>query len=249
MNIEFFKPESKKMRKILKHLLDFLLPPTCPVCYARVAENGLCPKCFSALEFIGTQKCSVCGQPLDAIVPGMAVCGKCLKDPPHFHQAEAVFKYNDVIKRLILPFKHTDHIELTELFVKWMTANSKALIEQNDILIPVPLHWRRLLKRKYNQSASMAQRLAKRYGTEYAPLVLVRKKATKSQGHLSPKERKKNVTGVFGVKRPERIQGKAVLLIDDVFTTGATTNECAKVLLKAGAKSVDVLTIARVVKN
>ena len=237
------------MIKILKLLLDFLLPPTCPVCHKKGIEDGLCPKCFSELEFIGTQKCSVCGQPLDAIVPGMAVCGKCLKDPPHFRQAEAVFKYNDTSKKLILAYKHGDHIELTELFVKWMATNSKALIEKNDILIPVPLHWKRLLKRKYNQSALLAQRLAKRYGKEYAPLVLVRKKATPSQGHLSPKERKKNVTGVFEVKRPEQIQGKAILLIDDVFTTGATVGECAKVLLKAGAKSVDVLTLARVVKN
>lgn len=237
------------MKKILKELLDFLIPSTCPICHTRGSENGLCPKCFSELEFIGTQKCSVCGQPLDAIVPGMAVCGKCMKEPPHFRQAEAVFKYNDTIKSLILPFKHTDHIELTELFVKWMGTNSGSLIERNDILIPVPLHWRRLLKRKYNQSALLAQRLSKRYKKEYAPLVLMRKKATKSQGHLSPKQRKKNVTGVFMVKHPELIQGKSVLLIDDVFTTGATANECAKVLLKAGAKSVDVLTIARVVKN
>ena len=237
------------MNKILKILLDFLIPPTCPACHKRTDNNGLCPECFSGLEFIGKQKCSVCGQPLDAIVPGMAVCGKCLKDPPCFHQAEAVFKYNEIIRKLILPFKHANKIELTELFVRWMSANSKEMIQKNDILIPVPLHWRRLLKRKYNQSALITQRLAKRYGKTYAPLVLIRSKYTPSQGHLSPKDRKKNVQGVFSVKYPDKIKDKSILLVDDVFTTGATVNECAKILLKAGAKSVDVLTVTKVVKN
>lgn len=241
--------EIKKMGKILITLLNFLIPPICPICHKRTENIGLCPECFSKLEFIGTQKCSICGQPLDALVPGLAICGRCLKEPPYFHQAEAVFKYNDIIKKLILPFKHSNHIELTELFVKWMSSNSYEMISKNEILVPVPLNWKRLLKRKYNQSALLAQRLAKTYKKAYAPLTLKRVKFTKSQGHLSPKDRKKNVTGVFIVKYPEQIQGKSILLIDDVFTTGATVNECAKILLKSGAKSVDVLTIAKVVKN
>ena len=229
--------------------MDFLLPPTCPICHKKVDNTGICPKCFSELEFIGKQKCSICGRPLDAIVPGMTICGKCLKDPPHFHQAESVFKYNDTIKKLILPYKHSDSIELTGLFVKWISANSSEMIAKNQIIIPVPLHWRRLFTRKYNQSALIAQRLAKKHNMLYAPLILVRSKYTSSQGHMSAKERKKNVKGVFSIKYPELIKDKSVLLIDDVFTTGATVNECAKVLLKAGAKSVDVLTAAKVVKE
>lgn len=237
------------MKRIIRFLLDFLLPPTCPVCHQRIENNGLCPECFSKLEFIGAQKCSICGQPLDAVVPGMAVCGACLKEPPFFHQAESIFKYNDISRKLILAFKHGDHIELTELFTKWMEQNSKELIEKNDLLMPVPLHWRRILKRKYNQASLLAKSLAKKYQKEYFPLILIRCKFTKSQGHLSPKERKKNVKGVFKIKNANKIKDKSVLLIDDVFTTGATVNECTKVLLKAGAKSVDVLTIAKVVKN
>ena len=237
------------MRKIFKSLLDFLLPPICPVCHQRGENTGLCAKCFSKLEFIGTQTCSVCGHPLDAIVPGMNVCANCLKTPPYFHQAVAIFKYNDTIKKLILPFKHGDHVELTNLFVKWICINCDEIICKNQMVVPVPLHWTRLMKRKYNQSALIAQRLAKKYGKIYSPLTLERIKATKSQGHLSPQKRKKNVTGVFKVKNFKIIQGKSILLIDDVFTTGATVNECAKVLLKAGAKSVDVLTIAKVVRE
>ena len=237
------------MKEILKKVLDFLLPPFCHVCHERIEIDGLCPKCFSALEFIGLQKCSVCGKALDAIVPGMTICGTCIKKPPHFRQAEAVFKYNDTSKKLILAFKHGDHIELTELFVKWMGQNSTKLIQKNDILMPVPLHCHRLLKRKYNQSALLAQKLAKRYNKVYDPLTLVRIKPTHSQGHLSPKERQKNIKNAFRVKDPEKIRDKSILLIDDVFTTGATVDECAKVLLKAGAKSVDVLSIARVVKE
>ena len=237
------------MKNFLQKVLDFLLPPLCPVCHDRIETDGVCPKCFSALEFIGTQKCSVCGKPLDAIVPGMAVCGACIKNPPLFHQAEAVFKYNDTSKKLILPFKHGDHIELADLFVKWMWQNSSELIKRNELLMPVPLHWRRLFKRKYNQSALLAKKLAKKYDKVYDPLTLVRVKSTLSQGHLSPKERQKNIKNAFRVKDPKKIKGKHILLIDDVFTTGATVDECAKVLLKAGAKSVDVLTIARVVKE
>ena len=237
------------MKRILNYILDFFLPPTCPICHKKGFGNGLCSECFSKLEFIGTQKCSVCGRPLDAIVPGMAVCGQCLKDPPCFHQAEAVFKYNDISKKLILAFKHGDHLELKNLLIKWMTANSAKLITNNDIIIPIPLHWTRLLKRKYNQSALLAQELAQKHGKIYDPINLVRIKATKSQGHLPPNKRKKNIRNVFRVKDPERIKNKSILLIDDVFTTGATANECAKILLKAGAKSVDVLTFAKVVKD
>ena len=249
MNIGFFEIESKKMKKILKFFLNFLLPPTCPICHQRIESNGLCPKCFSGLEFIGTQKCSICGKPLDAIIPKMAVCGACLKNPPYFRQAEAVFKYNDTSKKLILAFKHVDHVDLNNLFIKWMEQNSGKLIQKNDLIIPVPLHWRRLLKRKYNQSALIAQGLAKNFGKIYDPLTLIRRKPTKSQGHLSPKERQKNIKNAFYVKNSNKIKDKTILLIDDVFTTGATVNECAKVLLQAGAKSVDVLTIVRVVRE
>ena len=238
------------MNKIIKLCLDFLIPPTCPICKNRVSESmGLCPKCFSKLDFIGNQKCSVCGQPLDAIVPGMAICGSCLKNPPLFHKAISVLKYNDVSKKLILAFKHGDHLELTNLLIKLISLNCSSIIEENDILIPVPLHWSRLLKRKYNQSAVIAQKLATKYKKVYDPKTLKRHKATKSQGHLSPQKRKENVKGCLIIRNPSKIQGKKILLIDDVFTTGATINECVKILLKCGAKQVDVLTLAKVVKN
>lgn len=238
------------MNKIIKLCLDFLLPPTCPICRQKISDPaGLCPKCFSDLEFIGPQRCSVCGRPMDAIVPGMAVCGSCLKNPPPFHQAIAVLKYNDISKKLILAFKHGDHLELTKLLIKLINQNCSQIIEQNDILIPVPLHWSRLLKRKYNQSAIIAHKLALEHKKVYDPTILKRLKATKSQGHLSPKEREKNVKNVFGVEHSNRIKNKHVLLIDDVYTTGSTVNECSKILLKAGAKQIDVLTLAKVVKN
>ena len=238
------------MNKIIKLCLDFLLPPVCPICKQRISEPfGLCPKCFSELEFIGAQKCSVCGRPLDAVVPGLAVCASCLKKPPLFHQAEAVFKYNDASRKLILAFKHGDHLELTKLLTKLMDIEHSSIIEQNDILIPVPLHWTRLLKRKYNQSALIAQRLAIKHHKIYDPISLKRIETTVSQGHLSPKKRKENIKGVFKVKNHNKICGKNILLIDDVYTIGATVNECSKILLKAGAKRVDVLTFAKVVKN
>ena len=178
------------MNKIIKLCLDFLLPPVCPICKQRISEPfGLCPKCFSELEFIGAQKCSVCGRPLDAVVPGLAVCASCLKKPPLFHQAEAVFKYNDASRKLILAFKHGDHLELTKLLTKLMDIEHSSIIEQNDILIPVPLHWTRLLKRKYNQSALLAMRLAKLSQKPCLNGILVRRKNTQSQGHKTREER------------------------------------------------------------
>ena len=233
---------------LIKCIIDFLLPPLCPICHQRVLDNhSVCGKCFAELSFISNTVCEKCGYPLP--YQQARLCIHCLEKQPAYDKGLSVLKYNDASKALILPFKHSDYIEIAPLLTKWMNQRGKDLIQQCDCIVPVPLHLRRLLKRKYNQSALLAKELAKMNGKEYLPQCLKRYRYTKSQGHMNPKQRKKNVTNAFKIKNPLDVKDKTVLLIDDVMTTGATINECAKVLKRNGAKSVFVLSLARVVKE
>jgi len=227
-----------------KIILNFLLPPHCPICHEKVIEpHAICGMCFSKLHFIGDNVCSVCGAPLP--LKGSKICGQCLQKKPAFNKAKSTLIYNETSKKLILPFKHSDHLELAPLIAKWMILCGKDLIQNRDIIMPVPLHKRRLFKRKYNQSAILSKIIAKQFCKDYQPSILQRIKNTPTQGHLNFKMRQKNIKGVFSVVNSNKITDKKILLIDDVYTSGATLNECAKVLIKSGAKQVDCLTFCR----
>ena len=239
-----------KITSLLAKVVDILIPPICGICQCPVSKNAtLCPECFSKLNFITKPYCHICGRPFEFDIMGERVCAKCLMKRPLFLKARSAVQYDEASKKLLLPFKHADRLDLVPLLVKLMRPTANDLMPETDIILAVPLHWLRLLKRKYNQSDELAYRLAKIYHKTYVPNVLKRQRATPSQGHLTAQERNRNVRGAFKVTHPNKIKGKRILLIDDVLTTGSTVNECTKVLLKAGAKSVDVLTIARVVKN
>lgn len=232
----------------IKSFIDFLLPPLCPICRQRITHNNtLCARCFAELSFISNTVCQKCGAPLP--YEQARLCVHCLKKMPIFDKALSVLKYDETSKALILPFKHTDYIEIAPLLAKWMNQRGKDLISNCDCIVPVPLHLYRLFKRKYNQSALLARKLAKINHKEYLPRCLKRCRYTKSQGHMNPKQRKKNVRNAFKVCPKYHLKDKVVLLIDDVMTTGATINECAKILKKNGAKSVYVLTLARVIRE
>ena len=233
------------MKKLLLKLLDILIPPVCALCNERVSENAtLCPKCFAQLNFITKPHCKICGRPFDCEVFGEMVCAHCLANPPRFTKARSVLMYDGAARKLILAFKHGDRLDLVPLLTKLMIRVAAELMPKVDIVMPVPLHRLRLLKRKYNQSAILTKRLAKYYRKPYNFDILKRVRSTCSQGHLTARERRKNVMNAFDIKSSQLIQDKTVLLIDDVLTTGATANECAKVLLKAGAKQVYLLTFA-----
>lgn len=239
------------MRKLLKLFLDFLLPPRCGGCGESIDQtHALCSVCWSRLSFITKPFCETCGFPFELEGGDGVACGPCLRSPPLFTQLRSAFCYEDRSRDLILRFKHGDATYLTPLLVRWMEVAGRDLLEKADLLLPVPLHWRRLIKRGYNQAAFLAQGLAKRTNRVCFPSVLRRVRSTESQGHLTLLERRKNVSRAFYVReRDEKILlGKSVLLIDDVFTTGATVTECTKALKKAGARDVAVLTLARVVK-
>ena len=233
---------------ILRNLFDIFLPPRCLVCHDVVyKENGLCHKCFKNISFLSDQCCPVCGRNYTfPVEKEELICGKCLSDPPKLQGLRAVFAYDDYSKQLILPFKHADRTELAPFLSKLLYYRGKSVLKNADYIIPVPLYWQRLVKRKYNQSALLAVKLSKLVERPFLLNTLLRIKKTQSQGHKNREERIKNIQNAFCVRHPEKIKGKTIVLIDDVYTTGATLNECAKVLRQAGAKRVEALVLARV---
>ncbi len=239
----------KKFTQIIYSIIDIFLPPRCLICKEVVyKENGLCPKCFNQIKFLTDQSCPLCGRPYTFPVEDekQLICGKCLTKTPKLQGIKAVFAYDDFSKNLILPFKHADRTDVVPLLSRMLFTRGRQILDDADFIIPVPLHWRRLLKRKYNQSALLAVELERLTHKKCLLRTLVRVKKTPAQGHKTREERKLNILDAFAVCKPEIIKGRKIVLIDDVYTTGATLNECAKVLRKAGAKEVKALVLARV---
>lgn len=240
------------MLPIARGLLDLMLPPTCAGC-GEVLEDAhaLCADCWGTLTFLGRPCCEACGHPFEYEVPGLTLCGACMRDHPPFVHARAALLYDDASKAFILGLKHADRTHTVHLLAKWLAQAGAEVLQGADVLVPVPLHWTRLFSRRFNQAALLAQALGRLTGKAVAVDVLVRHKRTPSQGHLGVKARARNVQGAFRVpfKRAGQIRGKRVMLVDDVYTTGATVRAAAKALLRAGALGVDVVTLARVVKS
>jgi len=228
-------------------LLNSILPPQCLACSAVVETPGqVCGACFKTFTFIAPPHCGICGLPLDQTVTEDLICGACVVERPAYGQARAAFIYDAHSKPLVLKLKHGDRTDMAAHLGKWLHRAGREVIETADVLVPVPLHRWRLLVRTYNQSALLAQALGGLAEKPVAANALIRTKATVSQGGLSRKERRRNVAHAFKVENPHAIEGKRVLLIDDVLTSGATANACAVALLNAGAAAVDVLALARV---
>lgn len=248
------------MLKVMGYLtkaIDFVLPPRCIMTGDIVEEQGMVvPRAWADLNFITSPQCDRCGIPFDFEYDhedseGDTSCAACLQESPIFNKARAALVYDDSSRSLILPFKHGDKMHYVTGFLPWLKLAGSELIDQADIIMPVPLHRWRLLQRRFNQAGVIASFLAKASNKSYLLNGIERIRSTPTQGYMRAKERKKNVKRAFAVpsKYTMDIKDKNILLIDDVFTTGATINECTKVLLKAGAKQVDILTLARVVKT
>lgn len=238
--------------KFISVLLNAVLPPRCPFTGEIVDSSGMISAdAWKCLSFISLPCCRACGVPFE-INPGSsdALCPSCLVSPPRYNRARAAIVYDDASRDFVLGFKHGDKTESVAAMVPWLKTAGIELLRDADMLVPVPLHRLRLLKRRYNQAALMAFALTKATGIPTLPDMLLRPRSTPPQGHLSIAERAKNVRRAFTVhpRMNDRIAGKRILLIDDVYTTGATVNECAKILVDAGALGVDVLTLARVVR-
>ena len=230
--------------------LDLLLPPRCLKCGAAVTSaDGLCAACWRGITFLGAPCCACCGLPFAYDLGADALCPSCMKERPGFDRARAALRYDDESRRLVLAFKHGDRLHLAPALGRWMRRAGAELLAETDIVVPVPLHWTRLFARRYNQAAVLAHALAAAGGPPVGADWLVRRRRTPSQGKRNALARRRNVAGAFALRRGRSVRGQRVLLVDDVFTTGATLGECARVLRRAGAVRVDALTLARTVRE
>jgi len=229
--------------------LDLALPLLCPVCRTPVEDRGLCATCWSKLSFIAPPYCERLGIPFafDA-GPGL-LSMEAIHNPPSYQRARAAVAYDDIARTLVHLLKYGDRLDLAPAMGRWMARAGHDLIADADLLVPVPLHWRRLWTRRFNQSAALAEEIAKASGLTVAHDALKRVKATAQQVGLSKEERAGNVQGAFRVPADGKalIRRQRLVLIDDVLTSGATAEACARALLRAGAGRVDVLVFARVV--
>jgi len=242
-----FQAVPELARTAARLFLDSLLPPQCMSCQAAVDSPGtLCADCFSRITFITRPHCECCGIPFQGAVIDDLICGACLKDRPSFERARAAFVYAADSKALVLKLKHGDRTESAVHLARWLQRAGAELLAECDLIVPVPLHRWRLLMRSYNQSALLANALGKLAGKPVVPDALTRIKATPTQGGLSRSDRRRNVARAFAAARRQSIMERRILLIDDVLTTGATADACARTLLAAGAAKVDVLVLARV---
>ena len=232
-------------------MLDIVLPPRCLKCGTTVDTVGaLCAGCWPSVVFLSRPQCAACGLPFEFDLGPAALCGSCAAERPAFERARAAFRYDDGSKDLILRFKHADRTDSAPAFARWMARAGAELLEDADLIVPVPLHWLRLFTRRYNQAALLASALGKMSGKPAVNDLLLRRRRTPSQGGLGALARQRNVAGAFAVdaRRRPLLGDKRVLLVDDVLTTGATVTACASVLLRGGARAVDILTVARVVR-
>jgi ComF family protein len=238
-------------RLALGSAADLLLPPVCISCRMRVETHGLlCGQCFAKIDFIAPPLCARLGVPLpfDAGEPSLSAAA--IASPPVYDRARAVARYSETMRDLIQSFKYRDRQEGLALFGRWLSRTGAELLSDADLLVPVPLYRARLWWRRFNQSALLAQRVSRITGVPADCFVLKRVRRTKSQVGLTAEQRKRNVAGAFRVEptRKAGLKGKRIIVVDDVITTGATTEACARVLKRAGAARVDVLALARTVE-
>lgn len=231
-------------------LLNLIFPPQCLSCDSIVPTHGtLCAECWGGIHFITSPMCARCGLPFDYDIGDGALCGECLRAPSSYSRARAAMRYDDHSRPLVTRFKYADQTLLAPIYGKWLLSAGRELISATDVIIPVPLYYWRFVGRRYNQSALLAQAIARHCALPVIPDGLLRKRATLPQAGLTRAQRADNVKGAFAAnpKRAGQWRGKSILLVDDVMTTGATIEQCSKALLKGGAASVNVLTLARTV--
>ncbi|MGE0045406.1 MAG: ComF family protein [Hyphomonadaceae bacterium] len=229
-------------------LADLIWPPRSLLSDKIVERPGAIEsEAWAGLAFLSDPLCFRCGFPLEQDEGEEAVCGACAADPPAYDRARAALAYDDLSARLVLDMKRGGRRDGLAAFAGWMAAAAAPLIAETDLIAPAPMHWSRLARRTFNQAAWLAQALARVSAKPWAPEALVRFKRRKSQEGLSASERRRNVGGAIRAN-PKIVAGKRVLVVDDVRTTGATLEACARALRKAGALQVHGVTLARVVR-
>ncbi len=212
-------------------------------------DGRFCLACWPDLAFITAPLCAICGTPFAHDRGADALCGACLAAPPRFASARAALVYGGPARRVLLALKHGDRQHLARVMAPHMLRAAGGMLDPQVLLVPVPLHWRRLWRRGFNQAALLAQALGRLSGAAVAVDALRRVKPTPASIGMGRAARAANVRGVFKVPDHNIVRGRRILLIDDVLTTGATAEACARQLRRAGAAEVHVLTFARVVRD
>lgn len=217
----------EKVLWFINHVINLIYPNVCGIC-DKICRNELCPKCENNLKNIAKFKINT------------------YKDK-NFRKHLYIFNYEGIIKEILIKFKFNERPYIYKSFVKFLIKNKKIcrFLKSYDIIIPVPIHYNRKITRGYNQSALIARDIAKNVEIVYEDKVLFKKVDNKPQSTKNKEDRKKNVIGVYYIKNEHKIIGKKVLILDDIYTTGSTVNECSKILRQAGAKYIDVITVAK----
>jgi predicted amidophosphoribosyltransferase len=237
----------------LQAALHLIFPPQCLCCDARVTTDfGLCGACWRDTPFVGGLVCDQCGAPLPGEDPGHALrCDDCLAQARPWARGRAALLYAGRARQMVLALKHADRLDLARPGAAWMHRAAAPILQPGMLVAPVPLHWMRLVRRRYNQAALLAGGVARLAGLEHCPDLLVRRRATPSQEGRSRDGRFANLADALAVhpRRAARLAGRHVLLVDDVMTSGATFAAAAEACLSGGAAGVSVLALARVTKD
>ncbi|WP_313614550.1 ComF family protein [Agrobacterium sp.] len=242
--------------RLLSHcgraLVDVVYPPLCPGCGVLISKSGaFCSECWSGISFIERPYCEILGLPFSSDPgPGM-LSSEAIASPPPFDRLRSAVIHDGAARRIVHQLKYQDRMDLVHMMAIWMLRASDGMVEQCDCLLPVPLHRMRFLSRRFNQSAELSRHLSMLSGKPFLTSSVLRTKSTKRQVGLSARARQDNMRGAFAFApgRELDVTGKRVVLVDDVYTTGATVSAVARLLKKAGAADVTVLTFAMAISG